>query len=180
MCTSSSLQRVPILYNGPPLFLLGTWTPWLLGPTWIHNPNSTLNSPTVYAGLTNVTDRPRYSVCNNRPLLCMRCGEIIITSVKVVWHKATSPPHMDGSVKFARWHQRPPHTKKALEPRNRLHRIAWPRKPTPRIKQRVASYHTTEVIAHRKAKSGCHGNVPWVQGIGNICILSADRSNPPS
>jgi len=34
------------------------------------------------------------------------------------------------------------------------------RKPTPRIKQRVASYHTTEVIAQRKAKRGCHGNVP--------------------
>jgi len=28
------------------------------------------------------------------------------------------------------------------------------RKPTPRIKQRVASYHTTAVIAHRKAKGG--------------------------
>jgi len=49
-----------------------------------------------------------------------------------------------------------------LEPRNPqcLHRIAWPWKPTPRIKQRVASYHTTKVIAHRKAKRGCHGNVP--------------------
>jgi len=41
-----------------------------------------------------------------------------------------------------------------LEPRNRLclHRIAWPRKPTSRIKQRVDSYHTTEVIAHRNQK----------------------------
>jgi len=58
-----------------------------------------------------------------------------------------------------------------LELRNRLylHRIAWPRKPTPRIKQRVASYHTTKVIAHRTPKpviancvpkKGCHGNVP--------------------
>ena len=37
---------------------------------------------------------------------------------------------------------------------------AWPRKPTPRFKQRVASYRTTEVIAHQKAKRGCHGNVP--------------------
>jgi len=67
-----------------------------------------------------------------------------------------------------------------LEPRNRLcpHPIAWPRKPTPRIKQRVASYHTTEVIAHRKAKRGCHANVPWVQGIGNICILSTTTQTP--
>jgi len=41
-----------------------------------------------------------------------------------------------------------------LEPRNRLcfHRVAWPRKPTPRMKQGVASYHTTEVIAHRSQK----------------------------
>jgi len=49
-----------------------------------------------------------------------------------------------------------------FDPRSRLclHWIACPRKPTPRIKQRVASCHTTEVIAHRKPKSGCHGNVP--------------------
>ena len=32
-------------------------------------------------------------------------------------------------------------------------------KTIPRIKQRVASYHTTEVIAHRKAKSGCRCRV---------------------
>ena len=49
-----------------------------------------------------------------------------------------------------------------LEPRNRLclHRIVWPRKSSPRIKQRIASYHSTKVIAHQKAKGGCHGNVP--------------------
>jgi len=40
-----------------------------------------------------------------------------------------------------------------------LHWIACPRNPTPRIKQRVASCHTTEVIAHRKPKSGCHGKL---------------------
>jgi len=87
--------------------------------------------------------------------------------VKVIWHNDASAPHMDGSVVFFRC---TPYTESQkwlpwqhpLEPRNRLciHRIAWPRKPTPRIKQRVASYHTTKVIAHRKAKSGCHGNVP--------------------
>ena len=33
-------------------------------------------------------------------------------------------------------------------------------KTTPRIKQRVASYHTTKMIAHRKPKIGYHGNVP--------------------
>ena len=42
-----------------------------------------------------------------------------------------------------------------------LHQIGWPRKPTPWIKQRVASYHTTKVIAHRakytklRPKIGC-------------------------
>ena len=36
-----------------------------------------------------------------------------------------------------------------LDPRSRvcLHWIAWPRKPTPRIKQRVASCHTAEVMS---------------------------------
>jgi len=33
-------------------------------------------------------------------------------------------------------------------------------KTTPKIKPRVASYHTTEVIAHRRPKSGCYGNIP--------------------
>jgi len=41
-----------------------------------------------------------------------------------------------------------------------FHRIALPRKSTPTIKQRVISYHTTKIIAHRKIKIGCHGNVP--------------------
>ena len=42
-----------------------------------------------------------------------------------------------------------------LDTRSRLclHRIAWPRKPTPGIKQRVASYHTTKVIAHKASYS---------------------------
>jgi len=59
-----------------------------------------------------------------------------------------------------------------FEPRNRLclHRIAWHRKPTPRIKHRVASY-TTKVIAHKanysklRLQIGCHGNISqrsWV------------------
>jgi len=56
-----------------------------------------------------------------------------------------------------------------LERRNRLclHRIAWPRKPSPRIKQLVASYHTikVKVIVHKSSysklrpKIGCRGNV---------------------
>jgi len=31
---------------------------------------------------------------------------------------------------------------------------------------------------YRRPKNGCHGNVPYVQSIGNICILSANHSNP--
>jgi len=33
--------------------------------------------------------------------------------VKVIWHKPASPPHMDGSVVFARWQQYAPHIQKA-------------------------------------------------------------------
>jgi len=44
-----------------------------LGPTRVHNPNSLSIGSAVFAGLTIVTDRqtdrPRYSVCNNRPHL---------------------------------------------------------------------------------------------------------------
>jgi len=56
-----------------------------------------------------------------------------------------------------------------LDNRSRLclRRIAWPRKPTPRIKQRVASYHATTIIARRKSKTGCHGNVPY-----HLCTTS--------
>ena len=45
----------------------------------------------------------------------------------------------------------------SLESRNRLclHRLAWPRKPTTRIKQSVASYYATKVIAQRNPKIGC-------------------------
>jgi len=39
----------------------------------------------------------------------------------------------------------------------------------PRLKQHVASYHTTEVIAHREPKNGCHGMV-WA--ISTFCQLT--------
>ena len=38
-----------------------------LGPTWVHIPNDMSIGSAVFAGLTMMTDRPRYSVCNNRP-----------------------------------------------------------------------------------------------------------------
>jgi len=52
-----------------------------------------------------------------------------------------------------------------------LNWIASPRKPTPRIKQLVASYHTTNVIAHKasysklRPKIGCHVNVLSTSGL---------------
>jgi len=45
--------------------------------------------------------------------------------------------------------------------------IAWPQTSTPRIKQRIASYHTTKVVAHKvsysklRLKIGCHGRYRW-------------------
>jgi len=44
-------------------------------------------------------------------------------------------------------------------------------KTASRIKYRAARYHTTKVIAQRKAKSYCHGNIPYVQGIDTICTV---------
>jgi len=64
----SSLQSVPMLYNGPPLPppqncpfprgyapLSNTWFP---GPTWVINPNGISIGSAVFAGLGTVTDRP--------------------------------------------------------------------------------------------------------------------------
>jgi len=84
----SSRQKVPILYNGSPIlaaprncpFAWAIWTPsntWFRGPTRVHNPNGISIGSAGFAGLTIVTDRqtdrptnrPRYSVCNNRPHL---------------------------------------------------------------------------------------------------------------
>jgi len=72
-----------MLYNGAPLSPLKIapshgviWTPsntWFNGPTRVPNPNGISIGAAVFAGLTSVTeqtDRPRYSVGNNRPLLC--------------------------------------------------------------------------------------------------------------
>jgi len=65
-----------------------------------------------------------------------------------------------------------------LEPRNRLclHRIAWPRKPTPRIKLRVAGYHTTKVIAHQKPKPVIANCVPKSVAVAT----SLSTYGPPS
>jgi len=46
--------------SGPPS---NTWFP---GPTQVLNPNGSSIGAAVFAGLMSVTDRPRYSVGNNR------------------------------------------------------------------------------------------------------------------
>ena len=73
-----------------------------------------------------------------------------------------------------------------LDTRSRLclHQIAWPRKPTARIKQRVASYHTTKVIAHKASynklwpKIGCHGNVPQHRWIPILHMIPCAHLSP--
>jgi len=85
----SSRQSVPIVYNGPLLscstlpLTMGsapTSNTCFLESTRVHNPNGISVGSAVFAGLTSVTDRqtdwptdrPRYSVCNNRLHLCVQ------------------------------------------------------------------------------------------------------------
>jgi len=65
-----------------------------------------------------------------------------------------------------------------LEPRNWLcvHQIAWPRKSTPKIKQRVTSYHTTKVIAHQMPKPVIANCVPKLVAMAT----SLSTYGPPS
>jgi len=80
-----TVQRVAILYNGPPLPPKiarshgGSEPPcntWFLGPTRVLNPNGISIGSAVFAGLTTVkdrpTDRPRYSVCKHVRSTAMR------------------------------------------------------------------------------------------------------------
>ena len=85
--------------------LSNTWFP---GPTWVHNSNGILASSVVFARLTTMTDRPCYSISNNRPHLrstaMLRCGRIQyfctarditrctsdgLTTLVVVWLRTT-------------------------------------------------------------------------------------------
>jgi len=85
----SSSRSVPILYNGlplPPLKIAHSHVGcrphvinWFLWPTQVLNPKVILIGSAIFAGLTTVTDRPRYAVGNNRPYLAMlRCGLITV------------------------------------------------------------------------------------------------------
>ena len=89
-CLNSSRQRVAVLYIGPLRFLLKIASshggsgpqncpfPWgnrtrsnacFLGPTQVLYPSRISIGSSVFAGLTIVTERPCYSVCNSRPHL---------------------------------------------------------------------------------------------------------------
>jgi len=57
-----------------------------------------------------------------------------------------------------------------------LYRIAWPRKPTPRIKLRVASYHATKVIAHQTPKPVIANCIPKLVAV----TTSLSTYGPPS
>jgi len=87
--SSRQRGRVHILYNGPSKLPLpmGALDPRLihgcLSHPSPHNPNGISIGSSVFAGLKTVTDRPtdrpRYSVCNNRPhQLMLRRGLLII------------------------------------------------------------------------------------------------------
>jgi len=79
-----------------------------------------------------------------------------------------------------------------IQTRNRLclHRITWPRKPTPTIKPRVASYHTTKVIVHKVSYSKLHPKIgclstcrlpsnTWFLGPSESTTQTASRSVQP-
>jgi len=83
---NSSWQTVPILRWALLFPKIAPWPPsniLFLGLTQVLNPNSISISSAVFAGLTTVTDRqtdrstdrPCYSVCNNRPHLHMYCNQ---------------------------------------------------------------------------------------------------------
>jgi len=58
----SPLQKLPLPIgeSRPPS------NTWFFGCIWVHNADGISISSVVFAGLTIMTDRPHYSVCNNR------------------------------------------------------------------------------------------------------------------
>jgi len=88
-CFCTAHGRVIILYNGPSLSPLkiapshqGSEPPfnaWFLGTTRAKKPNGVSIGSAILAWLTSVkdrpTDRPCYSVCNNRPHLRPQYGD---------------------------------------------------------------------------------------------------------
>ena len=90
--------------------------------------NIVLDIPTSAAVYTVIkTQQSNGSICSTvqcffvprfqRHLVCKHIQQV----VKVIWHKAASPPHTDGSVAFASWRQCAPHIQKAKKwlPRQR-------------------------------------------------------------
>jgi len=60
-----------------------------------------------------------------------------------------------------------------------IHRIAWPRKPTPRIKLRVASYHITKVMAHQTPKPVIGNCIPKLVAMATS-LSTYSTYGPPS
>jgi len=68
-CTAYSRQSLHFPHSKLALLI---WTPsntWFPGPTRVHIPNSILIASSIFARLMIMTDRPRYSICNNSPHL---------------------------------------------------------------------------------------------------------------
>jgi len=87
----------------------------------------------------------------------------------------TKPVNTNFSPKIGCNWQRPFDTQSRLW----LHQIAWPRKPTPRIKLHVASNHTTKVIAHHMPKPVIANCVPKLVAIECPYTLQWDAHSPP-
>jgi len=56
-------------------------------------------------------------------------------------------------------------------------RIAWPKKPTPRIKQHAASYHTTKVTAHQRPEPVMANCIPKLVAIATSLSTCGLLSN---
>jgi len=78
---------------------------------WWHRHEGTRPSPSFYHCLADTHDRLNKGLLN-----------YMLQVVKVIWHKATSPPQTDGSVVFARWANVPSHEGTFAQPEDYLWR----------------------------------------------------------
>jgi len=91
-------------------FPWGIWTAsniWFLGPIRALNPNGISIGLAVFAGLTSVTDRQtdRRKDHATRSVTIGLIYVVVRYGLIIIWHKAASSQHTDGSIVFARWRQ---------------------------------------------------------------------------